>query len=257
MRATRPFPAILASLVLALVAVGLPIPAWAAPSPTPAGLAYLGDSRQVVIVTAPSWRSTTATLSTYERSGDSWTRVHGPTPAFLGYGGLAPAAERRQGTGTTPAGAFDIVSAFGRRADPGTQLPYRRVDGNDAWTYNPRVPATYNVFQDAPVSWRSYGKYVERLESYGRQYDFVAVLGYNLPEGRITRSDRGVRRTDQPADTRAGGGIFLHVSNGKPTAGCISIPHSTMRSVLAWLDPAKDPVLVVGPRAKIASFSRS
>ena len=257
MRATRPFPAILATLIVALVAVGLPIPAWAAPSTTPAGLTYLGDSRQVVIVTAPSWRSTTATLSTYERSGDTWTRVHGPIPAFLGYGGLAPAAQRRQSTGTTPAGAFDIVNAFGRRADPGTRLPYRRVDGNDAWPYNPRVPATYNVFQDSPVSWRSYGKYVERLASYGRQYDYVAVLDYNLPDGRITRNDRGVRRTDQPADTRAGGGIFLHVSKGKPTAGCISIEHGAMRSVLRWMDRAKDPVLVVGPRSEIESFSRS
>lgn len=223
-------------------------PAQAAPEFHPSRLSSVGDARQVVVVTAPSWRSTTGTLRTYERAkGGEWRVVVAATPAFLGYGGLAPADRRRQGTGTTPAGTFAVVNAFGRSADPGTELPYRRVDRDDAWTYNPRVPATYNLFQDAPVSWSSYGNYVEMLWSYGRQYDYVTVLDYNLPEGEVTRNARGVRRTDSPADTRAGGGIFLHVSKGEPTAGCIAVARPTMKSILQWLDPAKDPVLVVGP----------
>lgn len=228
--------------------VGSAAPAQAVPEFHPSRLSSIGDARQVVVVTAPSWRSTTGTLRTYERTtGGDWRVVVEATPAFLGYGGLAPAERRRQGTGTTPAGTFGIISGFGRSADPGATLPYRRVDRDDAWTYNPRVPATYNLFQDAPVSWSSYGNYVEMLWSYGRQYDYVAVLDYNLPDGEVTRNARGVRRTSDPADIRAGGGIFLHVSKGEPTAGCISVARPTMKSILRWLDPAKDPALVVGP----------
>lgn len=234
--------------MIAATAVMAGPPAQAVPEFHPSRLSSIGDAGQVVVVTAPSWRSTTGTLRTYERTKDGdWRVVVEATPAFLGYGGLAPADRRRQGTGTTPAGTFAVVNAFGRSPDPGTELSYRRVDRDDAWTYNPRVPATYNLFQDAPVSWSSYGDYVEMLWSYGRQYDYVTVLDYNLPEGEVTRNARGVRRTTAPADTRAGGGIFLHVSKGEPTAGCIAVARPTMKSILQWLDPAKEPVLVVGP----------
>lgn len=238
--------------VIALVSALLAAPAAAVPSFHPSRLASIGDARQVIVVTAAGWRSTTATLRAYERGRTgTWSVVMEATPAYLGYGGLAPEASRRQGTGTTPAGTFSVLRSFGRSADPGTRLPYRQVDRDDAWTYNPRVPATYNLFQDADVSWASYGNYVEMLWSYGRQYDYVAVLDYNLPGGEVTRDARGVRRTSEPANTRAGGGIFLHVSKGQPTAGCIAIDRSRMRDLMRWLDPDADPVLVVGPLDEI------
>jgi L,D-peptidoglycan transpeptidase YkuD (ErfK/YbiS/YcfS/YnhG family) len=218
----------------------------------PSRLAHVGTAGQVIVVTAPSWGSTHATLRAYERDGDGgWRAVIGATPARLGWSGLAPAAERRQGTGKTPAGTFGIPRAFGRLADPGTALPYTRFDRNDAWTYNPRRPATYNIFQTVDTPWRTYAGYVERLWTYGAQYRYVAVLDYNLPDGPIRRGPDGVRRTATPADTRAGGGIFLHVTNGKVTAGCIAIPQGAMREVLAWLDPDRKPVIVVGPASVI------
>ncbi len=241
------------AVALALAGVGLAAPASAdVPPYHPSRLAHVGSAGQVIVVTAPSWRSTTATLRAYERDGDGgWRAVVAATPTRLGWSGLYKAAQRRQNTGKTPAGTFAIPRAFGRLADPGTRLPYRQFDRNDAWTYNPREPETYNVFQDAGVSWNSYGSYVERLWSYGRQYRYVAVMDYNLPGGPIKRGGDGIRRAAKPADTKAGGGIFLHVSNGKSTAGCIAIPEETMRDVLRWLDPDRKPVIVVGPESAI------
>lgn len=236
----------------ALIASVLSMPIAHAAPPAPSDIPGIGSAEQLIVVQAPSMRSTTATLRAYERdSGGAWREVMGATPAFLGYGGLAPGSRRRQGTGTTPTGAYEILRGFGRSADPGTSLPYVRVDRNDAWTYNPRVPSTYNLFQDAPVSWASYGRYVERLWAMGRQYDYVAVLDYNLPDGAVTRTSRGVRRTGEPADTRAGGGIFLHVSKGQPTAGCISIERSRMRELLRWLEPEHSPVIAIGTAASL------
>jgi L,D-peptidoglycan transpeptidase YkuD (ErfK/YbiS/YcfS/YnhG family) len=219
----------------------------------PSGLPGVGNAQQVIVVTAPSWRSTEGTLRAYERTSEGWRLVLRATPALLGSRGLVPADERRQGTGTTPAGTFGIVSAFGRKADPGTSLDYIQVDRNDAWTYNPAFPATYNVFQDAPRSWAGFGRYVERLWGYGLQYNYVAVMDYNLPDGPIRTGADGIRRAANPADTTAGGGIFLHVSNGTRTAGCIAIDESAMRRVMQWLDPERDPVIVVGPESEIDS----
>ncbi len=88
----------------------------------------------------------------------------------------------------------------------------------------------------------------EDLSGYGAQYRYVAVLDFNLPGG-VHRATDGQRVADEPADTRLGGGIFLHVSGPGATAGCVSIPRGTMRRVLRWLDPAAAPVLVMGPRS--------
>jgi L,D-peptidoglycan transpeptidase YkuD (ErfK/YbiS/YcfS/YnhG family) len=235
------------------LAPGLAAPAAAdVPRHHPSRLANVGSAGQVIVVTADDWSTSHATLRAYERDGNGgWRQVVDATPARLGWSGLYKADQRRQGTGKTPAGTFGIPWAFGRKADPGTELRYRQFDRDDAWTYNPRNPRTYNVFQDAPVSWGSYGGYVEELWSYGAQYNYVAVMDYNLPDGPIRRGADGIRRAAEPADTRAGGGIFLHVSNGKATAGCIAIPEETMRDVLRWLDPDRKPVIVVGPESAI------
>ena len=235
------------ALAVGLASVALASPARA--DVTPAELSHVGDARQVIIVSAPSWSSHVGTLSAWRRTAHGWRRVLGPFPATLGARGLVAAAQRRQGTSTTPAGTFALVSAFGRRPDPGAHLPYRRLTTDDAWPYNPADPATYNVFQDAHHSWASYGNQVEHLAAKGRQYDYVAVLDYNLPPGPISRDADGVRRTASPANTRAGGGIFLHVSNGRLTTGCVSIPEPAMRAVLTWMRPGA--VIVIGPESDL------
>jgi L,D-peptidoglycan transpeptidase YkuD (ErfK/YbiS/YcfS/YnhG family) len=205
----------------------------------------IGDAQQVIVVEAPRWSATEGTLTAYERDGTSWRIVQPTVRAQLGYGGMVRGDRRRQGTGTTPTGVYEILSGFGRKADPGTELDYIKVDRNDVWPYDPRHPRTYNVFQDAPSNWRSYGKYVEYLWDMGMQYNYVAVLDFNLPAGPITTNERGIRRSTSPPNTSRGGGIFLHVDNGKKTAGCIAVKESAMRDLMRWLDPAKDPVIVI------------
>ena len=213
----------------------------------PTQLAHIGNSNQVIVVTAAKWSATEGTLRAFERSATgNWVQVVDATSAQLGYGGLVKADERRQGTGKTPTGTFAIETAFGRLPDPGTALPYTKFDHNDSWTYDPNHPTTYNLFQNAAVRWDAYGNYVERLWQYGEQYNYVAVLDFNLPAGEVTVGPKGIRRTSSPADTRRGGGIFLHVSNGDKTAGCIAIAQERMTQIMKWLDPDQHPVIVIG-----------
>lgn len=245
--------------VLALALGGLlvaPTGAVAAPAGEPAPfhpsrLTSLGDARQVVVVTSHSWSTSRARLRTYELSeSGTWRLLLGPVDARVGRNGFAPADRRRQGTATTPAGTFAVPWAFGTRADPGTALPYRQVDGDDWWPYDPRDPATYNVWQPRRVlsaGWRT--GWAEDLSSYGRQYRHAAVIAYNLPSG-VHRTG-GQRVADFHADTRRGGGIFLHVDRPGATTGCVSVAQSDLESVLRWLDPAQRPVIVMGPRSAI------
>ncbi len=144
-----------------------------------------------------------------------------------------------------------MVAAFGNGADPGTALPYREVDRSDWWVYDPRDPQTYNVLQPRRVAgsaWRR--SWAEDLSGYGRQYRYAAVLDFNLPAD-VHRAPDGGRVADTPADTRLGGGIFLHVSGPGATSGCVSVRRATMRRTLRWLDPAQHPVLVMGPLSAV------
>ena len=206
--------------------------------------------RQMITVSARSWSARYATLKAWQRdSSGAWRLAHGPVRVIVGYNGWVAAADRRQSTGTTPAGRFTVPYAFGRWADPGARLRYRQVDDRDWWPYEPRDPATYNIWQQhkaAGTTWRS--DYAERLASYGGQYGYALVVGFNLPSGVHYSTSRRQWVADDPADTRRGGGIFLHVQGDGPTAGCVAMPRAEMRWLVRWLRPLLQPRLVMGPR---------
>jgi L,D-peptidoglycan transpeptidase YkuD (ErfK/YbiS/YcfS/YnhG family) len=244
------------ALVAATLFVALvwqPASAATVPAYHPSLLTHLGDAGQVVVVSARDWSSNRAVLRTWQRDpAGTWQLVGEPVPARVGRNGFVLADRRRQNSGTSPAGTFAVVSAFGNGPDPGTALGYRVVDRNDWWTYDPRDPKTYNVLQPRRVAtsaWRT--SWAEDLSGYGAQYRYAAVLGFNLPSG-VHRAPDGQRVADQPADTRLGGGIFLHVSGPGATAGCVSVARTEMRRILQWLDPAAGPVLVMGPRSALS-----
>jgi L,D-peptidoglycan transpeptidase YkuD (ErfK/YbiS/YcfS/YnhG family) len=212
--------------------------------------------RQLITVTSARWHTTRAVLKAWTRPrGGSWHLVAGPFPARIGYSGWVRARVRVQSTGTTPAGTFTLPRAFGALADPGTTLPYIRFDDDDYWPYEPRDPATYNVYQHSKspkTHWRP--GYAEQLSTFLPDYDYAAVIGFNLPHHIWYSPTRGQRVARDRADTRRGGGIFLHVRDGGPTAGCVAIAEQNMRRVLSWLRADRRPRIVMGPRGFVASL---
>lgn len=205
--------------------------------------------RQLVTISSPAWSSTSGTLRAWRRpAGGEWVQVRGPVPVVLGYSGWVKAADRQQSTGTTPAGMFTLPSAFGRLADPGARVPYRRYDGNDWWPYEPRDPATYNVYQlhkAASTQWRA--DYSEHLADYFDQYAYSIVVGFNLPSGVHYSATQKQRVASERADTSRGGGIFLHVADDGLTAGCVAMPRPDLRWLIRWLNPDRHPRVAMGP----------
>jgi L,D-peptidoglycan transpeptidase YkuD (ErfK/YbiS/YcfS/YnhG family) len=226
----------------------------ATPGYFPTNLSHLGSARQVVVVTSSSWSTSYATLRTYQKGSDGvWRARFAPMAARIGTRGFVVSAKRLQNTYTTPAGTFTMTRAFGRYADPGTAMPYRKFDSNDWWPYDPRAPRTYNVYQYRRVvgaPWRT--SWAERLYDYPGQYRYAAVINYNMPHGLYYTN--GQWKARYPADTRKGGGIFLHVNGPGSTAGCVSVSYTNMKAVLRWLNPAKAPRIVMGPASAIRSM---
>jgi L,D-peptidoglycan transpeptidase YkuD (ErfK/YbiS/YcfS/YnhG family) len=222
-----------------------------APSYDPSRLKHLGSARQVVVVTASSWSTSYATVRTYGNDSTGWHAQFAPMSARIGSRGFAPLGSRRQDSGETPAGTFGLLSAFGAAPDPGTALPYRQFDRNDWWPYDPRDPRTYNIAQfhgrSGATLWRP--AWAEHLWDFRDQYEYAVVLDYNLPEGTYRSGSQ--RFATSSADTRAGGGIFLHVRAPRPTSGCVAVSRAGMLSILRWLDPAQHPVIVMAPTSAI------
>lgn len=193
------------------------------------------STRQLVVVTAERKRTTYGIVRRYQRTGSGWVLLD-RWRARLGAGGLVKGTKRVQGTSTTPMGAYPVTETFGRMADPGTAMPYRQVTDDDWWVqdrgsryYNQRRLASQGGFLRTTHGWNG----SEHLRAMGRQYDYVAVVDFNRPSPVVGR----------------GSGIFLHVSKGMPTAGCVAIARKGMRRTLRWLDPAQHPYVVIGTRA--------
>jgi L,D-peptidoglycan transpeptidase YkuD (ErfK/YbiS/YcfS/YnhG family) len=221
------------------------LPAHAQQNTPPDVLQHVPSTTTEVIVVQHGSAPSHGTVSAWQYLGSQWVQVVAATPARLGANGVVAEALRRQGSNTTPAGTFTITSTFGRRANPGTAMPYIHLTHADAWTYNPADPATYNLFQSAHVPWNGYRDDVEHLRAKGLQYDYVAVIDYNVPPGPITVGSDGIRRSATPANTQAGGGIFLHVDNGHATEGCVSVAEPVMQHLLRWLTPTAQPLIII------------
>ncbi|QRP48104.1 L,D-transpeptidase [Amycolatopsis sp. FDAARGOS 1241] len=196
-------------------------------TPPPPALPYHGSADQMVTVTAPDGASTTATLIAWQRQGTHWTRVLGPFPAFVGTQGIGQASEA---TSHTPAGVWTLTEAFGIKPTNGTRLPYRQVTDSDWWVSDVKSPFYNTHYSCAPGTCPFDESAGEDLGKAGPVYDHATVIDYNR----------------WPAVPGQGSAFFLHVSSGRPTAGCVSIPAAALDAVMSWLDPADHPVINIG-----------
>lgn len=186
------------------------------------------SAQQLVTVVVPGRRSTIAALSFWTRGADGcWERDAGPWRARVGRSGLS--ANRREGDGTTPIGAFPFgPTTYGLNPDPGLQLAYHRLVCGDWWDTDSRSPG-YNRFRHVRCGTRPPFRTGEPLWRYTTAYRLFAVIGFNAA----------------PSTPRRGSAIFLHADTGRATSGCVSLPLAQLVSVLQSLDPAAKPVISI------------
>ncbi len=209
----------------------------ATPAPTPpllvTRLVGVGSATQVIAVSASGYGQSVATFTAYQDDATGWHQVFGPWQANVGYAGFAPPGQKREGDGRTPSGSFGFDFFFGVLPDPGVQFPYRPVTGpNIVWDDDPSSPL-YNQWVDTSTSHP--GAAPEPMDQ-APAYDYGAVIAYNT----------------SPTVPGAGSAIFLHVSTGGATVGCVALPTDELLAVLRWLSPAAQPRIIMGTAAAIA-----
>ncbi|MDP0398327.1 L,D-transpeptidase family protein [Tsukamurella strandjordii] len=213
-------------LPASVVATSLVVPQAAAAEPDAAlldaAVAGVPGTQEVITVAAPSFSSTEVQVSAWAKLELGWTRVYGPVPGKVGQQGIG---EGKDGVPRTPFGVFRLDLAFGRQDNPGTTLPYTKVTNQHWWDGNVNSP----TYDRMVVQAASPGPESENLYDMGPVYDY-AVHFDNNP-------------THTPGK---GGAMFLHVTDGNPTLGCVAISREGMIALLKWLSPAYNPVLVTG-----------
>ncbi len=174
-----------------------------------------------------------ATLTAYQDDATGWHQVFGPWQADIGYRGFAPPGQKQEGDGRTPSGSYGFDFFFGVLGNPGVQFPFRPVTGpNIVWDDDPSSPL-YNQWVDTSVS--NAGVAPEPMDQTPA-YDYGAVIAYNM----------------SPTVPGAGSAIFLHVSTGGGTEGCVSLPTNELLSILRWLSPGAQPRIIMGTAATIS-----
>lgn len=83
-------------------------------------------------------------------------------------------------------------------------------------------------------------------QAHQHDFDHVIAIDYNRLPGTPPRD------TGRPWGRDKGGGIWLHMDHGSGTSACVSVSRQAMEFLLRTLDPASDPVVVMGDRAELA-----
>ena len=231
------------ALALAIsVAASGQAPARSPQSPDPA----FDGSRQLLLVVTDSWQAVDGTMRRFERkaSSSAWSEIGSSLPVVVGRAGLAwgrgvrvgsaGGPDKMEGDGKAPAGAYRLGVAFGLATErPASwRLPYRSL-GDQIECVDDAASAQYNRLvvraQASGGDWKSSERMWEQP-----LYKWGVVVEHNTG-------------TIQPA---GGSCIFLHIWSGpsRGTAGCTAMAESNLVAVIAWLDPARTPLLVQLPR---------
>ena len=154
---------------------------------------------------------TTATVSLHKKDAKGEWKQLLTTSGFIGANGLGKTIE---GDRKTPVGVFAALNPLGIKPNPGTSLPYTQVDSTHYWVGDSGSPY-YNRFVSTRTVTNFSRGLSEHIIDYGFVYNYILPIGYNIG-----------------GTPHRGSAIFLHVSRGNPTAGCVSIPESDMVTVL-------------------------
>ena len=207
------------------------------------------NSRQCLVGIAEGWDSSAVTLRLFEKSGSDWKQSGGAWKGRLGRDGLVwglglhpvpeGAAFKKEGDWRTPAGVFKIGGAWGYAASISRRanMPYLQVTTRDLWVEDPASPL-YNQHVRLKAEPATAWEKKQQMRQDDPAHALELFIAHNAPPA---------------ARPGAGSSIFFHIwreGGKKPTAGCTTMAEQNLRSLIAAIDPATNPLYVVLPRAE-------
>ncbi len=209
----------------------------------------LKDSSQLIVVTTADWKAVDGRLQLYQRksAGDGWKAMGDPIAIVVGKGGMAwgigvapmdgtrssSDPVKREGDHTSPAGIFRLGDAFGYAAkEPaGWKMKYISVSTSTDCVDDSQSRFYNQILDSSTVSpdWKS----AEHMRDAGEAYRWGLVIQHNA----------------SPARPAGGSCVFMHIWDGpgRGTEGCTAMPEPQVISILNWLNPSANPLLLQMP----------
>jgi L,D-peptidoglycan transpeptidase YkuD (ErfK/YbiS/YcfS/YnhG family) len=176
-------------------------------------LKITADIRQLVCVIGEGGADCTVSFHSKDADG-IWTEQFSAS-GECGSKGIS--YQKKEGDKKTPAGLYSFTTAFGIKADPGANLPYRKITDYDYWIDDVKSPY-YNTWvnsREIPGDYTS-----EHLIEHSPQYNYALNINYN-PD----------------CTPGAGCAIFLHGLNGLGhTTGCIAVSEKYVKNLVQELN---------------------
>ncbi|WP_110926538.1 SH3 domain-containing protein [Bacillus massiliglaciei] len=194
-------------------------------------MSKLGKAQQVILVKNTKAGSRAATIQAFEKTNGKWKRTYSMSGVVGKYG---MTGSKKEGDGKTPTGKYTIGTAFYRGTMPKTKLPVKKITSDSVWVDDSKS-ALYNTWQSKS---KTKGKWSSAENLNIPQYDRGFVINYNTA------------RTPYK-----GSAIFFHVAGSSGyTAGCVATSKTNVQNILAWVNPAKNPVIIMTPEAEITKY---
>ncbi|MFG3054437.1 L,D-transpeptidase family protein [Kitasatospora sp. NPDC048239] len=179
------------------------------------------ETTQVVLASGQDKNANKTTVTLWTRTAEGRWRAG---EAWQGHNANRGwTTDHNEGDLRSPIGVFSLTDAGGRKADPGSKLPYDK---------DPSFVVSGTGFAGEPLA---------------GSFDYVVAIDYNRVPGNSPLDPR------RPNGSSKGGGIWIHVDHGGPTHGCVSVPEDKMAELIRTLDPAAHPVIVMGDAASLAA----
>jgi len=196
----------------------------------------LAENSQVLIVYNDTATSHSAKLTAVEKVNGKWEYVVGIIDAGVGLQGFAPLDQKVEGDKKSPTGIYRIGMVFSYLPQIDTKLNFVQSNDSDKWIDDPQSD-DYNKWVRGATTAKSY----ENLKLSNDTYKYCTVIEYN---------------TDSIVKGK-GSAIFFHLGSEKPggTYGCVSVAEPNMVKILAWLDKAKNPVIIMGNKELLQNAS--
>ncbi len=194
-------------------------------------------TRQVILVTAASLSVNHGVLTPYARVGSCWIRLFRGVPAELGYSGMS--LHKHEADGKTPEGIFALgTTIYGTGARVSAVFRYHHLVCGDWWDEQSSTPQ-YNEFVHVGCGIEPpFGGDSEPLWAIQPEYSHFFVIDYNT----------------SPIRKGLGSAIFLHVSVGAPTAGCVAVSASALTQLMTWLNPTDHPRIVMSTTGSLSQW---
>ncbi len=151
---------------------------------------------------------------------------------------------KKEGDWRAPAGIFGIgIGAWGYAAAirKNDRLQYVQITTRDLW-YEDAASPLYNQYRRLDHEPRTSAEKKAQMRQGDQAHSLKLFIAHNAAPN---------------ATPGMGSSIFFHIWRGggsKPTAGCTTMSESNLKSLIAKVDPAKQPVYVLLPKSEYDNY---